>query len=139
MTTKFEDYKNEYIGLYNQIQDLHQCMYGIQQHQHSEGGTDTVYTFICFFDAAKLTMNTTLADANMMEIKMLSDVPVPVLAAYGAFAQTVLLWQQGVGDFPAHVPSEQQMVALHTVKYTEPTPEPEQGNSDQDDFDIKLR
>lgn len=105
----FKDVVSELISLFDKIQDAQQCMYGIQKFED--------YHFICFFDQTSKSMNTTITDVNMVEIKMLSELDVYVKAAFGAFNHAVILWEKGEGEFPAEVSSDEQLLNLLQVKY----------------------
>ncbi len=130
---KFIELASEYSRLYSSIQDVQQAMYGIQKFTNDDG---TLYHFICFFNTSRYCMDTTIADAGLAEIKLIGDLPINVKAAFGAFNNALIAWVEERGEFPAHVPTQQQ---LHDLLHRRNTGQPPTitTRSIEDDYRIK--
>ena len=83
-------------------------------------------------------MNTTVADKHMIEIKLVNDLPIDIKVAFGAFNHAVLNWQEGIGEFPAQIPTEKQIQDLSHAQRTTARKAQEQQPSDiENEYELK--
>ena len=106
---RYVDLAKEYIRLHRAIQEVQQAMYGVQKFTSAQG---IVYHFICFFNVSTNCLDTTIADGQLAEIKLLNDLPLDVKVAFGAFNNSLMDWADDKGPFPATLPTETQLANL---------------------------
>ncbi len=86
-----------------EIDDIRTQMYGIKPVEVD----GVAYTFVCFYNVDNRSMETTIIDNKMVEIRLLHEITQGnVLIAYAAFCYSVKQWQLGLDEFPADITSE---------------------------------
>jgi len=84
----------ETSSLKRQLQEVQSAVYTVLP-------ADDEHKFICYFDTEHLGMGYTVTDKNMVEIKLLSDLPAEVLVGFGKFVDILETWQRTPDmDFP---------------------------------------
>jgi hypothetical protein len=84
----------EVSALKTQLQELQSAVYTVMP-------ADDDHKFICYFDLDQQCMGYTVTDKNMVELKLLSDMPAEILIAFGKFVDILETWQRTSDmDFP---------------------------------------
>jgi len=90
----FSDLKSEILDLNSQLQEVQSSAYVVLPVEED-------YRLISYFDMDVKAMGFTVVNSDMMEIKLLSDLPVAVLVSFGKFVEAIERWQSGdIEDFP---------------------------------------
>lgn len=91
---RFDVIQSQLKSLRSQMQEVQSAAYVIMPVQDG-------YQLISFLDAESFLMSYTLVNSDMIEVKLLSEVPVDVLVSYGKFVEAVERWQSGdIEEFP---------------------------------------
>lgn len=115
---KYNDVVKQIGDLQLQIQEIQSTCYVV----YPSG--DDGFKFIAYLDLETLQMSYAIVDANMNSIEILTQIPVPVMIAFGAFMSAVEEWQadpekefpyaQYVGDFSEFVNLDEDATFLPT-------------------------
>lgn len=59
------------------------------------------FRFISYFDLDAMAIGYTVVDDRFVEVKLLSELPAPIMIAFGKFVDTIEKWQEdGTSEFP---------------------------------------
>lgn len=90
---KFEVISSEIAELRRKLQEVQSTAYVILPVDD--------HKLISFLDADTVSMGYTVVNADMIEIKLISELPPTVLIAFGKFVEAMERWQSGdIEEFP---------------------------------------
>ncbi len=91
----------KFASVQSQIKDLQRQMQEIQSTCYVLYPISDGFQFIAYYDLSDNSMGYTVVDANMVEIKLLGDLPADVLVGFGKFVDMLEQWQNdSTMDFP---------------------------------------
>lgn len=104
MTMLFTDLEAEWTKLRKDEQELMTACYNISKYTDGEGDDASEFIFVSFYDKVRGRMGFSMQDAAGTAVKIMPDIPVPVLIAFAEYCKGVQEWESGKLDYPPYHP-----------------------------------
>lgn len=93
----FADYQQDYMKLKAMEQDLKSALYAVHPFPSTEAAS---YFVVLYPDLENGEIEYDILDSNMMQLRMLQQVPKSVLLFAASLYQQVLDWSEGRANYP---------------------------------------
>lgn len=91
---QFSELRSQVLGLNTKMQEVQSSAYVVLP-------VEDDYRLISYFDMDTFSMGYTVVTPEMVEIKLLADIPASVLVSFGKFVEALERWQSGeIEEFP---------------------------------------
>jgi hypothetical protein len=100
MSMLFASLEAEWLKLRRDEQELMTACYNISKYPYPEQDTD--YIFVSYYDKQYARMGFSVQDETGTAIKILTELPVTILIAFGEYCKGVQQWESGEVDYPPY-------------------------------------
>lgn len=91
---RYKQLTEEMSDLKKRMQELQSAVYAVIQ-------IETGHNLICYMDMETLAMGFTITNTDMVEIKLIQELPAEALILFSEFVSNVRAWEEGMcAEFP---------------------------------------
>lgn len=94
----FDDFQRDFLAYKQLEQDLKTALYAI--HPFGEEGEEPTHYIVLFADLSAGDIEYSICDQNMMELRLIAQVPKAVMMKATALYEQVIQWSKGEADYP---------------------------------------
>jgi hypothetical protein len=94
----FDDFQRDFITYKQLEQDLKTALYAI--HPIGEEGEEPTHYIVLFADLVAGDVEYSICDQNMMELRLIAQVPKSVMMKAAALYEQVVQWSKGEAEYP---------------------------------------